>query len=213
MANVKTYYKSNNVKLSEHFKVSEFACKDGTNKLLLDMDLIPVLERFREYVEAGVTINSAYRTSSYNKKVGGASNSYHLYGRALDIPFKGSYKYLTNVNKMCAFFNSLGLKGIIKYGTFVHIDTRPNKYHATNTGVAQSYGKVNIPFRKTLSKGSKGVDVGVVQFKLNSLGYNCGNADMTFGANTETAVRTFQKAKGLKVDGIVGSATWNKLFN
>ena len=211
MANVKTYTKSSN-NISTHFKVSEFACKDGSNKVLIDLDLIPLIERFREYVEAGVSINSAYRTDSYNKKVGGATNSYHKYGRALDIPFKNTYKYLTSRDKMCAFFNALGIKGIIKYPSFVHIDTRTSQYHATNTGVRQNYGKVTIPFRNTLKVGSKGVDVGIIQFKLNSLGYNCGNADMSFGNGTKNAVIAFQRAKGLTADGIVGRNTWNKLF-
>lgn len=211
MANVKTYTKSNN-NVSTHFKVSEFACKDGSSKVLIDLDLIPIIERLREYVETGVTINSAYRTSSYNKKVGGASSSYHLYGRALDIPFKNSYKNLVSRDKMCAFFNTLGVKGIIKYGSFVHIDTRTSKYHATNTGARQNYGTVNIPFRKTLKIGSEGVDVGILQFKLKMLGYNCGNADMKFGNNTANAVKAFQKANGLTADGIVGSKTWAKLF-
>lgn len=211
MANVKTYTRSNN-NISTHFKVSEFACKDGSSKVLIDNDLIPIIERFREYVESSVTINSAYRTSSYNKRVGGASNSYHKYGRALDIPFKNTYKNLISRDKMCAFFNTVGVKGIIKYGSFVHIDTRTSKYHATNTGVRQNYGTVRIPFRSTLKVGSKGVDVGIVQFKLKSLGYNCGNADMSFGNKTEEAVKAFQRANGLKEDGIVGAKTWAKLF-
>ena len=112
MANVKTYYKSKSGenKVSTNFKVREFASKDGADKLLIDNDIIPILERFREYVEAPVTINSAYRTSSWNKKQGGASNSYHLYGRAFDIPFKSSYKNLTSIHKMCDFFNTLRTK-------------------------------------------------------------------------------------------------------
>ena len=152
MANVKTYYKSKSGenKVSTNFKVREFASKDGADKLLIDNDIIPILERFREYVETAVTINSAYRTSSWNKKQGGASNSYHLYGRAFDIPFKSSYKNLTSVDYMCRFFNTLGLKGIIKYGTFVHIDTRTSKYHATSAGTRQTFGTVNIPFKGNL---------------------------------------------------------------
>lgn len=211
MSNVKTLNR-NVGNVSEHFKAKEFACKDGASSLLLDYDILPLLERFREYVEAPVSINSAYRTSSYNKKVGGASKSYHLYGRAFDIPFKSSYKNLTSVDKMCAFFNTLGVKGIIKYSTFVHIDSRPSKYHATSAGTRVTFGTVNIPFKGTLERGSENIYVGILQFKLNSLGYNCGNCDMKYGAKTENAVRSYQKAKGLKVDGIAGKNTWNKLF-
>ena len=125
MANVKTYSKSKNgdFKLSENFCVKEFACKDGSDTIKIDLDLIPLIQRFRNYVEAGVYFNSAYRTPSYNKKVGGATNSYHVKGQALDIPFLNSYKYLTSREKMCAFFNTLGVKGIIIYPTFIHVDT------------------------------------------------------------------------------------------
>lgn len=200
-------------KVSEHFKASEFACKDGTANLLLDKDIIPILERFREYVEAPVTINSAYRTKSWNKVQGGASNSYHLYGRAFDIPFKSSYKYLTSVDKMCDFFNTLGLKGIIKYPTFVHIDTRTgSKYHANNKKQLLTFGTVNIPFKGNLKNGSKNIYVGIMQYKLKMLGYNIGNADNIFGTKTEESVKEFQRKNNLAVDGICGKNTWSKLF-
>jgi len=213
MANVKKLNR-NAGKLIDHFNASEFACKDGTSTLLLDYDLLPIIERFRQYVGRSVIINSAYRTDSYNRKVGGASQSYHKYGRALDIHFTPSYNNCNTLDKMCAFFNTLGLKGIIKYSTFVHIDTRISTYHRTSSGKAMNYGKVNIPYGGALlRKGSKGVDVGILQFKLTKLGYNCGNADMIFGNNTKNAVMKYQRANNLVVDGIVGKNTWNKLFN
>lgn len=211
MSNVVTLNR-NAVKVSEHFKASEFACKDGTANLLLDKDIIPILERFREYVEAPVTINSAYRTKSYNSKVGGASNSYHLYGRAFDIPFKSTYKNFTSVDMMCKFFNTLGLKGIIKYSSFVHIDTRTTKYHANNSGTHLSFGTVNIPFNGNLKNGSKNIYVGIMQYKLKMLGYNIGNADNIFGTKTKESVKEFQRKNNLTVDGICGKNTWSKLF-
>jgi len=58
-----------------------------------------------------------------------------------------------------------------------------------------------------------GTDVTEVQTKLNQLGYNCGTVDGWFGSLTDVAVRNFQSAKGLVVDGIVGINTWNALFN
>lgn len=215
MANVKTYSKSKdgNIKLSENFSVKEFACKDGSDTIKIDLDLIPLIQRFRNYVEAGVYFNSAYRTPSYNKKVGGATNSYHVKGQALDIPFLNSYKYLTSREKMCAFFNTLGVKGIIIYPTFIHVDTRTSKYHADNNGNYKTFGKVHIPFKQTLKRGAKNVDVGIVQYKLKMLGYDVGNADMVYGGKTELSVRKFQSNNGLSADGVVGEKTWNKLFN
>lgn len=215
MANVKTYSKSKdgNLKLSENFCVKEFACKDGSDTIKIDLDLIPLIQRFRNYVETGVYFNSAYRTPSYNKKVGGATNSYHVKGQALDIPFLNSYKYLTSREKMCAFFNTLGVKGIIIYPSFIHVDTRTSKYHADNNGNYKTFGKVHIPFKQTLKRGSNNVDVGIVQYKLKMLGYDVGNADMIYGGKTELSVRKFQSNNNLKVNGVVEETTWNKLFN
>ena len=57
-----------------------------------------------------------------------------------------------------------------------------------------------------LKNGSKGDDVKKLQEKLGV------EAIGTFGPKTEAAVKVWQKANGLKDDGIVGDATWAKLF-
>jgi zinc D-Ala-D-Ala carboxypeptidase len=62
-----------------------------------------------------------------------------------------------------------------------------------------------------LKKGSRGTEVKKLQEQLNKLGYNAGAVDGIFGSRTESAVKAFQKANGLVVDGIVGPKTQNKL--
>ena len=57
-----------------------------------------------------------------------------------------------------------------------------------------------------LKKGSEGADVKKLQEKLGI------EAIGKFGPKTEAAVKAWQKANGLKDDGIVGPATWAKLF-
>ena len=57
-----------------------------------------------------------------------------------------------------------------------------------------------------LKNGSKGDDVKKLQEKLGV------EAIGTFGPKTEAAVKAWQKTNGLKDDGIVGDATWSKLF-
>jgi putative chitinase len=64
-------------------------------------------------------------------------------------------------------------------------------------------GKSNI---MVLKVGSEGADVKKLQEKLGV------EAIGKFGPKTETAVKAWQKANGLKDDGIVGDATWSKLF-
>lgn len=209
MANIKTFSKKRdgNISLSANFKVKEFACKDGSDIIKIDLDMIPILQKIRN-LGGAVTINSAYRTEYWNKKQGGASNSYHLYGRAFDI--KCSKISLDNI---CRIANALGVKGIIRYQTFVHIDSRTSKYHANSSGARLSFSKYNIPFTSVVKSGSKGTETGIVQFKLNSLGYSCGNADGVAGSKTVNAIKQFQKSNGLIADGICGKNTWTKLFN
>lgn len=63
-----------------------------------------------------------------------------------------------------------------------------------------------------LSKmGSTGNEVKQIQTVLKQKGYYFGNIDGIFGTATRTAVRNFQKANGLTVDGIVGKNTLAKL--
>lgn len=52
-----------------------------------------------------------------------------------------------------------------------------------------------------------GDDVTYVQYALNDRGYNAGMIDGEFGTHTESAVKLFQSALGLEVDGIVGKET------
>lgn len=63
-----------------------------------------------------------------------------------------------------------------------------------------------------LRRGSRGSEVTKLQAALNALGYDCGEADGIFGLKTEMAVRAFQQAKGLTVDGIAGKATQEALY-
>jgi hypothetical protein len=70
---------------------------------------------------------------------------------------------------------------------------------------------VTIP-TSVLRINSRGNDVKILQTKLDAKGFNCGVADGIWGKNTDKAVRAFQKANHLTVDGIVGPKTWGKLF-
>lgn len=66
---------------------------------------------------------------------------------------------------------------------------------------------------RDLSRGMKGDDVKALQNKLMRNGYKLPKygADGSFGAETETAVKEFQKARSIKPDGIVRKITFDAL--
>lgn len=65
----------------------------------------------------------------------------------------------------------------------------------------------------TLKKGASGNITKLLQEKLVTLGYSTNGVDGIFGIGTYSAVREFQKTRGLSIDGIVGQNTWRKLLN
>lgn len=62
-------------------------------------------------------------------------------------------------------------------------------------------------------RGAKGDEVARIQTRLRALDVYLGPIDGDFGGGTESAVRAFQRARGLAVDGVVGSNTWRALFD
>jgi hypothetical protein len=67
-----------------------------------------------------------------------------------------------------------------------------------------------LPFGGVLSKGSRGPGVEAVQWALTRASFGAG-IDGDFGPATERAVREFQAAKKLTVDGLVGLKSWSTL--
>ena len=123
---VKTYSvkKDGSTYLKPNFKVKEFACNDGSDAVLISDELVDLLQKIRDHFGVAVTINSGYRTSSYNKKVGGVSNSQHVKGTAADIVVKG-IDPLTVGQYVEYIMPDHG--GIGVYQTFTHVDVRTNR--------------------------------------------------------------------------------------
>ena len=69
----------------------------------------------------------------------------------------------------------------------------------------------SVSFAETLRKGAKGDNVIALQTGLAAKGYYTGKIDGIFGAGTLKAVKAFQKAESLKVDGLAGKATQARL--
>ena len=66
---------------------------------------------------------------------------------------------------------------------------------------------------KRLKKGSRGAAVKTLQTALKEQGYYSGKIDGIFGKGTVNAVKAFQRKNGLKVDGIAGPLTQEKLYS
>ena len=113
-------------KLSTHFKVKEFACKDGSDAVLVAPRLVMVLQSIRSHFGAAVTINSGYRTPQYNTKVDGVTDSQHCYGTAADITVRGQ-----KPAAVAAYARQLmpdwGGVGVYSQKGFTHIDVREAK--------------------------------------------------------------------------------------
>lgn len=123
---IKAYSKAKdgNSKLTQNFRVKEFACTDGSDPIFIDSELVVILQKVRNHFGKPVTITSAYRTPTRNKSVGGTTYSQHLYGMAADIKVSG-----VTPKKVADYAETLlpGRGGIGLYETFTHIDVRETK--------------------------------------------------------------------------------------
>ena len=118
--------KDGNKALSTNFKVREFKCNDGSDVILIAPELVTVLQKIRTHFARPVTITSAYRTPTHNKKEGGDTYSQHQYGTAADIVVTG-----VATAKVAAYAETLlpnkGGIGIYTKRGFTHIDVRKKK--------------------------------------------------------------------------------------
>ena len=60
----------------------------------------------------------------------------------------------------------------------------------------------------TIRRGSRGDAVRRLEQALVDLGFDPGRVDSVFGRKTETALRTYQRTRGIIADGVCGPQTW-----
>lgn len=112
---VKTYSlkKDGDRKLSDNFKVREFRCKDGTDKILIETGLVEYLEKVYDHFGCTkINISSGYRTPSHDKKVGGKGSGNHVQGKAVDFIAYGKNGKAITSKEVALYLEDLGVKGI-----------------------------------------------------------------------------------------------------
>jgi len=88
-----------------------------------------------------------------------------------------------------------------------------NTQKAETADKAENKAESVVYDMKTLRIGSKSTQVKVLQWLLNhTTEFTSGKVDGIFGTKTVAAVRQYQAANGLDVDGVVGKKTWTKLL-
>lgn len=75
-----------------NFTLEEMRCKCGCGLIIINRLLINCVDRLRRRWMEPINPNSWTRCPSWNKHEGGKSNSYHLYGKAVDLsPVSGQF--------------------------------------------------------------------------------------------------------------------------
>lgn len=118
---------------SPHLAWKEMACHDGTPypdewRMTRGKVLARTFERVRASLarHAGrlrpLTVLSCYRTPEHNKAVGGAKDSMHLYGLAIDLRVPPGVE----VDQLAAAAEDIlaGKGGIFRYPWGIHVDRR-----------------------------------------------------------------------------------------
>jgi hypothetical protein len=107
----------NGGRCSLNFKFTEFKSK-GDGWIRAHRALVRGLEDYRELVGGPVVVVSAYRDPAHNGSVGGAHNSQHLHGNAVDLtPSQGA-----NAVRRLRVFSGIGIQRAT--GLVRHVDVR-----------------------------------------------------------------------------------------
>jgi hypothetical protein len=108
-----------------------------------------------------------------------------------------------------------GILGQNTYNALIRFQSE-NGLSADGLAGAKTFAKLEEKIARSypvLRQGATGKYVKIAQQHLLDKGYGLGKsgADGDFGSKTNKAIRIFQENKGLKIDGVIGIATWSEL--
>ena len=122
------------MQITKNFSKSEFDCKCGCEmplEVLSNIKIVAInLQILRDYVDAPITINSAYRCAKHNKAIGGSKKSQHKLGKAADIVVHSFspdevFDIVQNLRRN-PMLKGVIFQGLGRYDTFTHLDIRNN---------------------------------------------------------------------------------------
>ena len=120
------------MQITRNFNLSEFQCKSGAEMpqevLNNIIELAGNLQTIREHLDRPIVITSGYRSPEHNESIGGATNSQHIYGKAVDIKVEGlSSQEVYDAIENIIHCGDIKEGGLGLYSTWVHYDIRGTK--------------------------------------------------------------------------------------
>ena len=112
----------------EHFSVEELDCP-CCHRTGMNDDFMEIVEGFRQRLGFPFVVSSGFRCAAHNTAIGGAKDSAHLYGRAVDIAV--AFEQASELIKIAVRSGSITGVGIKQHGNvsgrYVHLDNYHDK--------------------------------------------------------------------------------------
>lgn len=109
----------------KYFTMGEFRCKHCGQlpENGMDSKLLQVLEKMRERLGEPLIVSSGYRCPTHNRNIGGASQSYHMRGKAADVYIRSERFTPKSIEKI-AFECGADTACAYEADGFCHVDMR-----------------------------------------------------------------------------------------
>lgn len=180
-------------------RVREFRGSSSSSTLWTTVAAMEAWNLTRRSYGSGIHVGYAFKRPWEG---GHGTRSQHYAGVAFDV---GQGQGSSARNAIWRAARNTGAWGYVEpqsmTPTWVHFDRRYGKPACSGTTAGYP----------TLRRGCVNTYVLLLQDCLNALGYSTKTLDGKFGANTESALRAYQRRVGLTADGICGCNSWKKI--